>query len=609
MKKRVIILGISLVVVIGIIVGVSYAFFSTGGMQEQANTFTSGCLNISLTDASSSISLSNIYPVTDVEGLEGTSYDFTITNTCNTSTNYQINLESINQASNSLDADYVKVSLSSDTVDNVISILSDNTSVTPEIDGAYESYNLYTGTLGASETKPYHLKLWLDYDATVEQAANKVYQSKINVIANPEIQVVDNLEATFNINLDNDYVGVRLTENVTSVKYCVTDSNQCNPDKEVEGGNSISFTLYNPDSFDEGVDLIDTKTVNTALGKIEYYNPNPVSVCIRLNDSSNIICSNPEKLWEPDFTRSVCARYGANDYCNGYTNGIFAENTNKGTTYYYRGVVENNYLEFAGFYWRIIRINEDGSIRVIYNGIKSEVDAAGKEEVLANGYDDDGQYTSIGNYGYNMPAPHPPGPTTQIDVNTRSEGVGFTYELGYQRPLSSSGTNSDVKTRLEDWYNDNLYAYDNLIVSEAGFCNDRNTVSDATWVSSGSSFYYAAYERFNNLAPTFECNNTNDLYQTKIGLITADEIVYAGAGLGERNDNFYLYTGQNYWTMTPSAYTNSSAQVYAFLDEFYFGEDYNVTTLSDIRPVINISKEATITGSGTIQDPYVVQTA
>ncbi len=70
-----------------------------------------------------------------------------------------------------------------------------------------------------------------------------------------------------------------------------------------------------------------------------------------------------------------------------------------------------------------------------------------------------------------------------------------------------------------------------------------------------------------------------------------------------------MYTGQNYWTMTPSAYTNSSAQVYAFLDEFYFGEDYNVTTLSDIRPVINISKEATITGSGTIQDPYVVQTA
>ena len=164
-----IMIGIILLVLIGVI-GITFAFFSTGGSQEQANTFTSGCLNISLTDASSSISLSNIYPVTDIEGLEGTSYDFTITNTCDTSANYSINLESLNQVSNSLSADYIKVALSSDTVGNVISILSDNTSVTPEIDNAYESYNLYTGTLGASETKTYHLKLWLDYDAVKVEA-------------------------------------------------------------------------------------------------------------------------------------------------------------------------------------------------------------------------------------------------------------------------------------------------------------------------------------------------------------------------------------------------------------------------------------------------------
>src|SRR5699024_3809121 len=102
MKKRIIILVVSLIIIIGIIVGVSYAFFSTGGKQETANTFTSGCLNISLTDASASISLSNIYPITDIEGLDTTSYDFTITNTCNTDANYEINLESLNQASNSL---------------------------------------------------------------------------------------------------------------------------------------------------------------------------------------------------------------------------------------------------------------------------------------------------------------------------------------------------------------------------------------------------------------------------------------------------------------------------------------------------------------------------
>ena len=102
MKKRIIILVVSLIIITGIIVGVSYAFFSTGGKQETANTFTSGCLNVSLTDASTSIDLNNIYPITDIEGLDGTSYDFTITNTCNTDANYEIDLESLNQVENSL---------------------------------------------------------------------------------------------------------------------------------------------------------------------------------------------------------------------------------------------------------------------------------------------------------------------------------------------------------------------------------------------------------------------------------------------------------------------------------------------------------------------------
>ena len=96
-KKRNIkvILIVGLIVLLVGVIGVTFAFFSTGGVQGTANTFQSGCLNISLTDASSFINLSNIYPVTDIEGLDGTSYDFTIKNTCSTDANYQINLESI----------------------------------------------------------------------------------------------------------------------------------------------------------------------------------------------------------------------------------------------------------------------------------------------------------------------------------------------------------------------------------------------------------------------------------------------------------------------------------------------------------------------------------
>ena len=86
-KKRVIILVVSLLGITGFIVGVSYAFFSAGGVQGTANTFTSGCLNISLTNESTSIHLTDVYPITDIEGLETTSYDFTVKNNCNSSAN------------------------------------------------------------------------------------------------------------------------------------------------------------------------------------------------------------------------------------------------------------------------------------------------------------------------------------------------------------------------------------------------------------------------------------------------------------------------------------------------------------------------------------------
>ena len=267
--KITLLIGGILVVLLGVI-GITYAFFATSGSQEQANTFyTSGCLNITLTDASAAIDSNHAYPITDIAGLEETSYDFTIENTCSTSTNYQINLESLNQVANLLDADYIKVALSSDTVDNIISILSSNTPITPSVSGAYEAYNLYTGTIAGNETKTYHLRLWIDYDATVEQAANKVYESKINVIANPEIQVTDTLEAMFALN--EDTLTSTLTSNVTSASYCTSTDNICTPTTNASiTNNSYSITLEE--------------------------NDNKQMVCTRLNGTSKVICSNPVEI-------------------------------------------------------------------------------------------------------------------------------------------------------------------------------------------------------------------------------------------------------------------------------------------------------------------------
>lgn len=166
----------------------SYAFLSVGNKQELANTFKSGCLNISLENESNSLNLNNALPITDVEGLKLESYKFSIKNSCETPTKFQINIENLNQMDNTLSADYVKVSLSNDTMDNVVSILSTNPMVEPTVNNAYEAFNIYVGEIAGNETKEFALREWLDYETNTAQGANKVYSSKINVIASSEIQ-------------------------------------------------------------------------------------------------------------------------------------------------------------------------------------------------------------------------------------------------------------------------------------------------------------------------------------------------------------------------------------------------------------------------------------
>ena len=579
------------VVLIGVI-GITFAFFSTGGIQNTANTFQSGCLNISLTDASSSISLDKVLPVTDVEGLEGRSYDFTITNTCNTSANYEINLESLNEQTNSLNADYVKVSLSSDTVDNVISILSDNPSIAPTISNAYEAYTLYTGTLNADEAKTYHLKLWLDYDATVNVAANKVYQSKINVVANPEIQVVDNLEAQFT--LDGVTLTSAITDNVTSATYCVTDNNICTP---------ITSATINDNSY-----TVELKS-----------NPDKQMICTLLNGISKIICSDAKKISALDII--LADNPTIDNSRSGSITGPLTENTtgtlftaedDDGTSYFYAGDVDNNWVSFAGFYWRIIRINGDGSIRMIYSGDSN------------SGPVETGEATQIGTSAFNE----------QYDDNAY---IGYMYGTPGSDTYEETHANindSTIKTILDEWYQQNLLSYADKIDGNAGFCADRSiNDTNEVWASWDTKLGYAtndtAYgsygkvyrlgEWLNKQDPQLKCNQTNDLFTIKdsikgnkklsnpIGLITMDEIIFAGGFGGLSNASSYLNNDLHYWVITPHYFTKAGyVRMYCFSS---YGA-INTATSSDtlgVRPVINLKADVTISsGNGTAEIPYTV---
>ena len=629
MKKRIVILVVSLIAIMGIIVGVSYAFFSIGGSQEQANTFTSGCLNISLTNESTAINLTNTYPITDIEGLETTSYDFTIKNTCTTETNYSINLESLNKQTNSLSADYIKVALSSDTVDHVISKLSDNTSVTPEIDGSYESYNLYTGTLKGSESKTYHLKLWIDYDATKEEAANKTYSSKINVIANPETTVVDTLEAKFGI--EGTTVTSTLTEGVTSASYCTTTDNICEPNTSANISNN-SYTVE-----------VESKEENQM-------------VCTKLNNTSKIICSNIIEGVKPILLAEAIKRDNqinseTPDFSQVATTneGVYKAEDDWGDSYYFRGAITNNWVKFgkynsgyfcfygygdiykcsnniyqvqdeagdnytsiieenADMYWRIIRINGDGSIRMIYAGTDPQITTGDSTGIFDNSLElidvteNDIIYDFTFNSNYN-----------------RSEYVGYMYTSGQQH---GNTTDSPIKDVVDSWYSSNLANYSDKISKEAGFCGDRNMASGSSWSSTPSStIYYAARERlYTNKTPTLKCSNSADLYTVSgsskgtkaltnpVGLITADEVAMAGGVYGQTNQSYYLYNNQYYWTMSPFNFNATSGFAYVF---YVYSNGYlhydSVNNAWGVRPVINLAHDVVIkSGNGSSSTPYEI---
>ena len=194
---------------------------------------------------------------------------------------------------------------------------------------------------------------------------------------------------------------------------------------------------------------------------------------------------------------------------------------------------------------------------------------------------------------------------------------------------TSNTTNSTMKTYLENWYINNLSSYSDKISKNSSFCNDReiSTIKSGTYQNSGYGAVPTIYgnERFNSwggrvVGPRLTCSNVNDKFTTAnntngnkkltspIGLITADEVNMAGARTSYKNQLFYLYTGTHYWTLSPSNFGT-----WGVANEFGVnssgGLSYAVTkSIYGVRPVINLdSSNLQFTGSGTKEDPYVIE--
>lgn len=122
---------------------------------------------------------------------------------------------------------------------------------------------------------------------------------------------------------------------------------------------------------------------------------------------------------------------------------------------------------------------------------------------------------------------------------------------------------------------------------------------------------YAAYGRINNGTPSLKCNN-DDIIKVRVGLITVDEAIFGGLPWAESTTKNYLYNNQNYWTMSPMVFgTFHEAEMFVVWmnGSLYDDGSSNVQKEYGTRPVINLSADVTLTGSGTMDDPYVVEGA
>ena len=305
--------------------------------------------------------------------------------------------------------------------------------------------------------------------------------------------------------------------------------------------------------------------------------------------AETLLANYPTQLTRSSFTSTVT---------NTTTGTIYYADTSKGRTYYFAGNPTDNWVYFGDFYWRIIRINEDGTIRIIYQGTSANTTGTGTQLQEST--------FSINKSTYNNNA-----------------YVGYMYTLNEVHGL---GTDSGIKKVLDNWYRDNLATnYGDKIDGNVGFCGDREpSISSSTSNGSGGTgktvTYYGAYIRLVNSSknPTFECTNDSDLYTTSgsedgnkaltypIGLITADEVAYAGGVNGSNNQSYYLYTDQYYWTMSPYRFYGSNARMFRVTEIGYL--DYDIVDDSiGVRPVINLKANVQITGgNGSSSSPYVI---
>ena len=412
-----------------------------------------------------------------------------------------------------------------------------------------------------------------------------------------------------NLTINDTTVIATLTDNIELSGYRISTSNTVEP----TSWTTISGTTYNLSTTisTEGTYYLWVKDSagNKAVSNV---------IDLEKKGWQTILANNTVNETTPDFSKVTTASekglYKADDDYTA-TTGM--------KSYYFRGAVDNNWVKFGkennkDMYWRIIRVNGDGSIRMIYSGTSAPTSSTAT--VMT------GIGTQINATTYQF-----------YSISDKSEYVGYQYINGEQHGYGEcngtsasctvNGTtvyNSAIKQAIDKWYAGTTLEKDAttkaLVSQDQIFCNDRSASSTQTaaWTSTGASYSYGAHGRLDsNKTPILTCPTASDKFTVNtsngngaltypVGLITADEVALAGGVYGYSNSSYYLYTNQEYWSGSPyyfSSKTDTARESTVTSSGNVGGSfvDYDTGT----RPVISLSSSVKLSGDGTYNNVYI----
>ena len=446
--------------------------------------------------------------------------------------------------------------------------------------------------IGVGETKIFNLYAWLKSDAQ-NASLGKYFVTQISA-RGEYLPDGENTEVDENLKtIEIDFKEGTIDKNI----------------KQVQKGNSVEFTLTPSDS---SVTL-NKLNITCLSGTVPTVSGNTLTIS---NVQKNEFCQVYKKE-EPTLLSQLLAdkttRLGARTSFSSVlttdnTKILYTSTEDSKTVYYFAGNATDNWVKFGknasnqDLYWRIIRTNHDGSVRLLYHGTSTTAtDAVINTSTAFNTTDNDPMY------------------------------VGYMYGTSGSLVNNRTNTNnSTIKGVIDTWYAKNMTSYTKYLSTTAVYCNDRSNPKGG-YNTGKTRFNYGTMTRLStNRIPTFDCAATEDKFTVDtstgngkltypIALMTADEVNFAGGVYAATNaPTWYYYnsakgssTGKTeWWLLSPSYWDGGNARVFFVVGSSSPG----YLNISDargtrgVRPVLSLKSCIKYsTGDGSASDPYTIK--